>query len=53
LYDDWRCADTVLPGLPAPCIQAVTANDVIKEFAALEDYLSAHPTRNEPFVAGF
>ncbi|HVN26445.1 MAG TPA: glycosyltransferase family 9 protein [Candidatus Paceibacterota bacterium] len=53
LYDDWRCAATVPVGEPAPCIAAVEADDVIREFDGLLDYLKRHPVRNEPFEPTF
>jgi ADP-heptose:LPS heptosyltransferase len=53
LYDDARCVATVPRGAPAPCLQAVSAGDVIREFGSLEAYLSSHPVRDEAFLPEF
>jgi ADP-heptose:LPS heptosyltransferase len=53
LYDDWRCVRSVPPGTPAPCIAAVSAEDIVRELISLKQYLEEHPARNEAFQAGF
>ncbi|HVN26446.1 MAG TPA: glycosyltransferase family 9 protein [Candidatus Paceibacterota bacterium] len=53
LYDDARCALTVPQGSPAPCLEAVTAAEVVADYHRLDDYLHTHPERTEPFLAAY
>lgn len=53
LYDDARCYVTVPRGMAAPCVQAVSAADVLKEIDSLSQYLISNPVRKEPFLAQF
>ncbi|MBU6500549.1 MAG: glycosyltransferase family 9 protein [Patescibacteria group bacterium] len=57
LFDMWRCSETVAPGEPAPCIAAVTLDDVLKKVRELITFIKENDlkefTKDERFEAEF